>query len=264
MPVQLQLPTEIIAQIVEHLFPKNFIRNDRLHYPTLWAVCLVSRMWKDVAQPLLWAEAGMLYYHRRVEQLEAFYTALVANPQLGRFIKILIYDVGDEALVSLKILRAVARHCPNLQELEVTKSPLSNEDFCELAKNCDKLVELRLDTCPNITTDGWIGAAPFLRQLRRLQLYQFPDFGDMDVRAIVDSCPLMQSVELKKTDVTPDEISYFMLNAPNLVELVAGFEEHTERRRFEDILHKRPVRLKTLYVWTVTDQLYNNGEWFQW
>ncbi|KAI9096545.1 hypothetical protein DFS34DRAFT_145477 [Phlyctochytrium arcticum] len=249
-----QLPTEIIAQIVEHYVPDE--GHNWVHHPTLWALCLVSRAWKDVAQPHLWAQAAVLF-GRPVKRLEAVYTALAANPQLGRFIKLLIVNLYK--LDTSKLLQTAAKLCPNLQKLELTDCSSSNQDFCELAKKCDKLTRLALVVCPNITAGGIIRAAPFFPQLRKLFLCKFPDFGDRAVRAIVDSCPLLQSVRLESTDLTYDGFLYVMLNAPALVDLSIQDNERIERRGFEDILCQRPVRLKELYVWFQYGRCYFNG-----
>ncbi|KAI9096547.1 hypothetical protein DFS34DRAFT_660824 [Phlyctochytrium arcticum] len=257
MPAGLQLPTEISPQIVEHHVPAPGY--GRHHRPTLLALCLVSRAWKDVAQPHLWAEA-LLLFRRPAKQLEAVYTALAANPQLGRFIKKLFFNVYE--LDSSTLFSTVASLCPNLKVLKLCSScPLSNEDFYELAENCEKLVELTLVGCPNITAEGWIRAGPFFKQLRSLYLQDFPDFGDKAVRAIVDSGPLLQRVVLYGTDLTCDEISYIMLNAPALVDFFIKGNKRIERRGFEDILCQRPARLKGLCVWIGKDQCWCNGNW---
>ncbi|KAI9096533.1 hypothetical protein DFS34DRAFT_145279 [Phlyctochytrium arcticum] len=256
MPAGLQLPTEIIAQIVEHHIPAPGY--GWRHRPTLSAFCLVSRAWKGVAQPHLWEEAAMLF-QKPAKHWEAVHAAMAANPQLGRFIKTLLFS--GELHDSSTICKTVARLCPNLNDLELCFCPFSNQDFYELAKNCEKLARVTLVKCPNITTEGWITAAPFLRQLRRLHLQEFPDFDDRAVRAIVQSCPLLQRVVLYGTDLTCDEISYIILNAPALVEFFIKCNKRIERRGFEDILCQRPARLKELCVWIGEDQCWCNGNW---
>ncbi|KAI9103685.1 hypothetical protein DFS34DRAFT_590118 [Phlyctochytrium arcticum] len=92
MPATLRLPTEIMAQIAGH-YRVYFVnpRGDLVYWyrledeKALVALCQVSRAWKDVAQPHLWSviddpdEPGTL-------NRDKFLTAMVANPQLGRFL----------------------------------------------------------------------------------------------------------------------------------------------------------------------------------
>ncbi|KAI9096531.1 hypothetical protein DFS34DRAFT_145236 [Phlyctochytrium arcticum] len=199
------------------------------------------------------------------KQSEAVYTALAANPQLGRFIKTMLFS-GDNVyeLDSSTLFSTVASLCPNLKDLELHKCLLNDQDLSELAKKSEKLARLALWDCYNITAEGWIKAAPFLRQLRRLEAYQFPDFGDKAVRAIVDSCPLLEGVILYNTDLTCDEISYLMLNAPALLYLSISRNKRIERRGFEDILSQRPARLKELCVRIRKGQCYYNRDWKRW
>ncbi|KAI9096546.1 hypothetical protein DFS34DRAFT_660820 [Phlyctochytrium arcticum] len=227
-----QLPTEIIAQIVEHYLDDDDDNYDDHGDPrdihqklSIEVLCLVSRAWKDIAERHLWVEPVVLV---RAKHFKAVYNALSVNPQLGRFIRILYVDVIKYD--SSKLVRIVARHCPNLKKLDLYCCPLSNQDFYELAENCEKLARLTLEHCPNITAEGWIRAAPFLKQLRILWLTNLRGFEDKAVRAIVDSCPLLETVVLRNTDLTCDGVLYVMLNAPALVDLSIQDNERIERR----------------------------------
>ncbi|KAI9103701.1 hypothetical protein DFS34DRAFT_605527 [Phlyctochytrium arcticum] len=154
MPVGSRFPPEIIAQIVRHHTPAGF---DRPNRQTLIALCLVSRAWKDIAQPHLWREVEFPIVVT-ANQSGAFYT-LVANPLQGRFVKKIVSHV--QKLDSSNPFQIVANHCPNLTELRLYNCPLSNQDFCDLAEKCDKLTTLSLLDCPNITKTAGSEQLPF-------------------------------------------------------------------------------------------------------
>ncbi|KAI9103703.1 hypothetical protein DFS34DRAFT_295933 [Phlyctochytrium arcticum] len=81
-----------------------------------------------------------------------------------------------------------------------------------------------MSQCPKITEDGWIRAAPFLKNLRSLYLENGPDFGQRAVCLVVNSCPLLDTWDLYDTDITCDAVSYILLNATKLVRLVVRFK----------------------------------------
>ncbi|KAI9103707.1 hypothetical protein DFS34DRAFT_645766 [Phlyctochytrium arcticum] len=240
MPGGLQLPTEIIAQIVEHY---GSVRYDRPKSQTLANLCLVSRAWKDAAQPHLWAQPPMMFFDP-AKTVKTLYTALVANPQMGHFVKRLIIDCFNAD--SSNLFHTAASLCPNLEKFTLYHSrAFSNQDLCKLAKNCDKLADLTLAVCPNITAEGWVTAAPFLKNLWSFHLQECPNFGPMAVLAIVDSCLLLERLLLLNTDLTCDEISYIMLNASELVSLSIHTRSNKRitQRGIEDLLCQRSTLL---------------------
>ncbi|KAI9096544.1 hypothetical protein DFS34DRAFT_594453 [Phlyctochytrium arcticum] len=246
----LPLPPEIIAQIVKHYLKED--TNDdgidgcpRKHRRTiigqLSVLSLVSQAWRDVVQPRLWSRVNV-HYGTQAKQLVVVHTALAANPQLGRFIKN-VTSLADEPATS-HLLKRVANHCPNLEEMWLGDLTFSNQELCELAQKCDKLARLDLSVCPNITQDGWIRAASFLKTLRFLKLMESLDFGDKAACAIVDSCPLLKGLDLYRTNLTCDGVSYIILNAPKLVRLVVGLKKgRIERTEIEAIWRDHPARL---------------------
>ncbi|KAI9103706.1 hypothetical protein DFS34DRAFT_605534 [Phlyctochytrium arcticum] len=240
MPAGSQLPPEIISQIVDLHVPR-----DEVDRQTLAALCLVSRAWKDIAQTRLWPREAVLN-RNAAKQLEAFCSSLAANPRLGRLIK--TFKQNGCKIESSNPFETVASLLPNLEQVELCAFPFNDQNLYELAEHSDKLAELTLIECPNITEDGWIRAAPFLKKLRVLILEKCLDFRDKAVRVVVDSCPLLERLDLYDTDLTCDGVRYIMLNAPELADLSIESNQRIEERGMQDILSQRPARLR-LYVW---------------
>ncbi|KAI9103704.1 hypothetical protein DFS34DRAFT_667762 [Phlyctochytrium arcticum] len=239
-----RLPPEIIAHIVEYYNVEHRWTNRQ----SLAGLCLVSRAWRDIAQPHLWTHVERVERHRqwakKVEEFK-FHSALAANPQLGRLVKTLRYYSYDPK--DTGFFKTVANFCPNLKRLEVWtwRSTLSNQDLYELASKCGHLEGLHIAKCSQITEDGWISAAPFLKKLRTLSVSQLPNFKDKAVCAIVDACRLLDYLAFNHTNVTCDGVSYVMLNATKLVTLDVGFFDSVwiDREEIETMWLEHPARL---------------------
>ncbi|KAI9103693.1 hypothetical protein DFS34DRAFT_691225 [Phlyctochytrium arcticum] len=242
MPARLQLPLEIIAQIVEHHLPDY----NRLNRQTLVALCLVSRAWRNVAQPHLWEKAARPLRRSAEKQLKAAQKALAISPHLGRFVKTLCIDIDhlDDEHNDLNIVQTVANLCPNLKEVQFFWCPeMGNQHLYELAKNCDKIARLTLVKCPNITADGWIRAAPFLRTLSYLYVYTSGHFGDRAVCAIIDSCSLLKTLILVNTKITCAGVLHIIHNVPELDHLQIASEMLIKPPGIEAIWRQHSTRL---------------------
>ncbi|KAI9103717.1 hypothetical protein DFS34DRAFT_296217 [Phlyctochytrium arcticum] len=246
MPAGSQLPTEIMAQIVKHYRMPEGSPQGRTFYPdrrrderTLWALCQVSRAWKNVAQPYLWSIVGD---ESRRDRGRRFLVALKANPQLGRLMKTLECRHPDSAPI---LLQPLLNFCPNLKMLYLNGCPeMHDYDVCKLTQKLDKLEDLTLLYCLNITENCWIKAIPLLKGLRHLHLDSSCHYRDQAVCAVVDACPHLQSLELWSKDLTSNGVLYIMLNAPKLVRLELMGTHRLTRQDIQNILRQRPARLQ--------------------
>ncbi|KAI9103727.1 hypothetical protein DFS34DRAFT_645784 [Phlyctochytrium arcticum] len=232
----MHLPTEIKAEIIEYCATWQEI--PRLK--TLGALCLVSRAWKDVAQPPLWETAW--YINPSKLKLEPFLTALRAYPRLGHFVKVV--NIGGYRGPLLTAIQTIADSCPNLIRLIWPACPnLSDQCLHQLLAKWDRLENTFVYDSPRITEDGWMRAATFLTKLHTLRIHNAPNFGDKAVVALIDSCRLLKELWLFYTDITSDGVSYIMLNAPELDEL---FIETTsiELETIDEISWQRPAGLE--------------------
>ncbi|KAI9103750.1 hypothetical protein DFS34DRAFT_691268 [Phlyctochytrium arcticum] len=219
----MQLPTEIMAEIV-----KNCGTHNTPHRKTLIALCRVSRPWKDLAQPRLWSS---IWYSSKPE-LKAVLTTLKAYPRLGHFVKIVDISQYPDRLSK----DSIYLHWPPVESLH-------DQRFLQLVEKWDRLKETYFRYNPKITEDGWISAAPFLKTLRSLRIDHAPHFRDKAVIAVIDSCPLLEDLELRYSDITGAAVSHIMLNASKLVELRIYASWPLRLQDIEEILWQRPARL---------------------
>ncbi|KAI9103708.1 hypothetical protein DFS34DRAFT_682803 [Phlyctochytrium arcticum] len=265
MPAALQLPPEIIAQIVEEYGRRRFLPEygRRLCRQTLLTLCLVSRTWKDHAQAQLWTDIE-ISFNTSAKSSKALFAVFAANPQLRRFVetfsKPLSKPVSYIRHSECKVLAIVptpftlVTHYRN----ELGISGLKNQIFHQLVQKCPKLARLHLGVCHHIKEADWIRAAPLLKNLRHLYLSTTSDVGDKAVRAIIDSCVLLEGFYLYRTSITCDGISYVLLNARKLVYSIVGFEKRNGAE-LRAIWRQHPARLD--FDASLVDEDYNgNGE----
>ncbi|KAI9103715.1 hypothetical protein DFS34DRAFT_590142 [Phlyctochytrium arcticum] len=246
MPARLQLPTEIIAQIVEQFRAPNTDDNAHKVYrhseetaATLLALCQVSRACKDVARPHLWS--SVTDPHQR-DTAKHLLIALKANPQLRRFVQTFHSHCRTP---DPTLFQTIPNFCPDLKALHLgTCYEMTDDELHGLAEKLDKLEHLTLLGCADITEDGWIKAIPFLKKLRHLHLSGSDTFRDKAVCAVADSCLHLQSLQLMVVDLTADGVLYVMLNAAQLVRLILLGSDRLERQDIVDILWQRPARLQ--------------------
>ncbi|KAI9103719.1 hypothetical protein DFS34DRAFT_590145 [Phlyctochytrium arcticum] len=116
---------------------------------------------------------------------------------------------------------------------------MSDQDLYQLVNKCDQLEELWLSQAsfsPELTEDGWIRAAPFLKKLSILRVERTSHFQDLAVCAIISSCLHLETLHLTPSIVTREAVSYIMLNSPELVELVLQNKQRIESGDIEDVL----------------------------
>ncbi|KAI9103690.1 hypothetical protein DFS34DRAFT_605484 [Phlyctochytrium arcticum] len=230
MPPELQLPPEIMAQIVQYYNACERVNDNPHAYihkedeETLIALCRVSRAWKDVAQPRLWRWVGKLGQRR----VEGILTALAVNPRLGRLVE------SVQLRLTSTTFQAIVDCCPNLKDFAVIHgTTLRSENVTELADKCAGLEELALGFCPEITEEGWISTARLL-QLRKLVLWDAPGFGDRAACAVVDACRQLTKLHLIPADISCATVSYILVHAPKLVHLEIQGHDRLRRREIED------------------------------
>ncbi|KAI9088526.1 hypothetical protein DFS34DRAFT_446018 [Phlyctochytrium arcticum] len=221
MPSRTDVPYDIVAQIFEDYNALNQ-RDTR----TLAALCLVSRTWKQVAQPHLWKVAWCVR------------TSLASNSKLGQFVDGLgLRNYRPDC--DSNVFQVIANCCPNLMDC----STMNDQDLVQLAENCTQLDFLIVYHTPQISESGWLKAASFLKHLRKLSVGENLHFQDTAIRAVINSCPKLQEFSISKTGITCEGISYIMGHAPRLDQLYLEYNQRIRRQQIEAILWQKPAHL---------------------
>ncbi|GAA5828469.1 hypothetical protein JCM5353_006999 [Sporobolomyces roseus] len=98
------LPTELVRQIIECSVPStSHLTTHNERQSTLRALCLVSRLFRQIAQPLLWNSIRI----RSTHQLDAVMGSGAANGELCIFGKIVLDTGSNQSWSSMQISRLV-------------------------------------------------------------------------------------------------------------------------------------------------------------
>jgi len=106
------LPTELVRQIIESSVPSTFHSTTySFRRSTLRSLCLVSRQFCSIAQPLLFA----IIWVKSLKELDATFEALDTQQGCRNMMQTVIYDVGNEP--ALEGLKRIATCCLGLVNL---------------------------------------------------------------------------------------------------------------------------------------------------
>ncbi|KAJ0988757.1 hypothetical protein J5N97_007113 [Dioscorea zingiberensis] len=168
-------------------------------------------------------------------------------------------------------IETVARECPCLEELQLKRMVVTDDNLELLARSFPNLKALVLISCEGFSTDGLAAIATHCRVLRELDLQEnevedrgsqwlscFPDSctslvslnfaclkGEVNAGALerlVARCPNLKSLRLNRT-VSMETLAKVLARAPQLVDLGTGSLMLTDRRsesyhKIFDIFHK--------------------------
>ena len=134
-------------------------------------------------------------------------------------------DLGYNPELTDAAVRVVAKHCPNLQSLNVRGcKQLTDAAVRAVAEHCPNLQSLNVGACEQLTDDAVQAVAEHCHNLQSLQVYGCKQLTGLAVRAVAKHCPKLQSMDVGECDrLTDADVRDVAEQCPNLLSLDVGW-----------------------------------------
>lgn len=99
------------------------------------------------------------------------------------------------SLVPREAYVLIGKHCPYLEELDVTDNEIDNEGLKSVSK-CSRLSVLKLGICLNINDDGLSHIANGCPKIKELDLYRSTGITDRGIAATAEGCPVLEMINI--------------------------------------------------------------------
>ncbi|KAI9094310.1 hypothetical protein DFS34DRAFT_651996 [Phlyctochytrium arcticum] len=209
-----RLPAEILANIAGEI-DDDLDDDDR---ETFLALSSVSHTWHQLAQPHLYRSITFRDSSRLPSQLQLLSRTVEEKPHLASFIRKLGFTSFHAKLFAE--IASLASLCANLKRLDLRWGfRVQDPDLLGILEKCRPLEELRIASCEEITSKGFIKALPFLKNLRKLDLSGVWNLDDDCLCEIAKMCPLLEDLDLRWTAFTPTGLWSIMELATTLTSL---------------------------------------------
>ena len=114
-------------------------------------------------------------------------------------------------------IRAIARHCHQLQHLVVDLWPLTDTSIRAIGENCPHLVHLAVSSCGHLTDDSLLAIAQNCPKLQHLEANNLENLTDAAIQAIAQNCPELLHLDVSYcTRLTNLSVQAIVQNCPEL------------------------------------------------
>lgn len=96
-----------------------------------------------------------------------------------------------------KAARIIASNCPELENLVMLKSSISDDGLSQVAKKCRKLKFLRIEGCLSITEASLRALVQYAKRLESLTLGSCPQIGEDAILSLLMNQPYLDKLVLK-------------------------------------------------------------------
>ncbi|KAI9094308.1 hypothetical protein DFS34DRAFT_628914, partial [Phlyctochytrium arcticum] len=142
-------------------------------------------------------------------------------------------------------IASMASLCPNLTKLDLgDNTRLQDEGLLGILEKCRSLEELSIAGCSKITSEGFVKVLPFLKNLRKLNVSCTLLISDDSLCEIAKMCPLLEDLDLERTEITRTGVSSIIALASNLTALDLSECYAIEDLEMIAIMKEKPSHLK--------------------
>ncbi|KAI9093534.1 hypothetical protein DFS34DRAFT_267709 [Phlyctochytrium arcticum] len=218
----------------------------------LLALSTVSHTWSQVAHSFMYRSIIIRENDRRVCRLQLLVRTLESKPRLASLVRKLTFEVraggGIKAGQDLFYYGQIARIgslCQNLTRLDLGPCwPMGDADLLRIVENYRSLREFSIAGCEKITPKGLRKVLPFLTNLRKLDAANVDKINDDCLRAIVQTCPLLEYLDVWKTKITPTGVLSIVDLAPKFATLNVSPFSRLNASELETMRIQRPPDFK--------------------
>ncbi|KAI9094859.1 hypothetical protein DFS34DRAFT_627469 [Phlyctochytrium arcticum] len=127
-------------------------------------------------------------------------------------------------------------------------------DLLAIVEKCGSLEELSIASCYEMTSEGLGKALPFLKNLRKLDLWELENLNDRCFHAIAKLCPLLEDLNLRETLVMRDGVTTILKFATNLKFLNLSQCSSLHKTALEAIMKEKPPHLEITAI--IDEEIY--------